>query len=380
MPLPPLIEHLTPLRDAMVQSLEGLVALESPSLDKPRLDILASHLEKHFGTLGLGVQRVANPEGGDHLRLLLQGRDNSLAPTLVLCHFDTVWPAGTLARMPFKVEAGRAHGPGVFDMKASLVLAEFAIRAIGSLGQVTPRPVVFLFTSDEEIGSVTSRKLIEIEAGRSAQVLVMEPCLSGGRFKTARKGVGRFTLEIKGLAAHAGVEPEKGVSALVELAHQILALHALADLKSGTTINVGVVYGGTTSNVVPAAASAEIDVRVATLGEALRVESAFKALKPVLHGASLTLRGAFNRPPMERTPAVAGLFERARAISAQLGMELGEGSTGGGSDGNFAAALGVPTLDGLGAPGSGAHAEHEHVLIDTLPTRAALLAALLLKL
>ena len=380
MPLPPLIDHLTPLRDAMVQSLESLVALESPSLDKSRLDALASHLEIRFRALGLVVERIANAGGGDHLRLLLQGRDNTLPPTLVLCHFDTVWPAGTLARMPFKVEAGRAHGPGAFDMKASLVLAEFAIRALRALGQVTPRPVVFLFTSDEEIGSTTSRTLIETEAGRSAQVLVMEPCLSGGRFKTARKGVGRFTLEIKGLAAHAGVEPEKGISALVELAHQILAVTALADAKAGTTINVGVAQGGTTPNVVPAAATAEVDVRVATLGEALRVESAFKALKPVLQGASLTLRGGFNRPPMERTTAVAGLFERAREISAQLGMDLGEGSTGGGSDGNFAAALGVPTLDGLGAPGSGAHAEHEHVLIDALPLRAALLAALLLKL
>lgn len=377
MPGHPLLEFLTPLRDAMVESLGSLVAFESPSREKPALDALAVFLAERFQTLGLHVDQLANPSGGDHLRLRLGDPSDNRPPALVLCHFDTVWSLGTLARMPFRVEGGRAYGPGAFDMKASLVIAEFALRAILTLGLRPSRPIVLLFTSDEEIGSPTSRLLIEEEASRSAYVLVTEPPLSGDRFKTARKGVGRFTLEITGRASHAGVEPEKGLSAVVELAHQILAVTEIADPPSGTTVNVGVVRGGTTSNVVPASATAEIDVRASSLDEAKRVEAAMAGLRPVLPGVILGVGGGFNRPPMERTPQVASLYERARAVASTLGMDLGEGSTGGGSDGNFTAALGLPTLDGLGAPGAGAHAENEHVLVDRLPARAALLAALL---
>ncbi len=376
----PLLDHLTPLRGAMLDALETLVAQESPSLDKPALDGMADLLAGRFASLGLASHRVLNGSGGDHLRVTLGDPDPARPPALVLCHFDTVWPAGTLATMPFRVEEGRAYGPGVYDMKASLVLAEFAASALLSLGPRPPRPVVFLFTSDEEIGSPDSRRLIEQEARRSAFVLVLEPPLSDGRLKTARKGVGRFVLEVTGRAAHAGVEPEKGVSAVTELAHQILALNALADPAAGTTVNVGVVRGGTTSNVVPAAATADIDVRVSTPDESNRIEAAISALRPISAGATLTVRGGVNRPPMERTPAVAGLFERVRAIGRSLGLELGEGSTGGGSDANLTAALGLATLDGLGAPGAGAHAGHEHIVIDALPGRAALLATLLLEL
>lgn len=380
MPGHPLLDHLIPQRGAMVEALEALVVRESPSHDKAALDALAGFLAARFAGLGSGVERIKNGDGGDHLRVRWGDPADARPPALVLCHFDTVWPTGTLARMPFRVEDGRAHGPGVYDMKASLVLAEFALRAVRDLGLETPRPVVLLLTSDEEIGSPTSRLLIEDEARRGAYVLVTEPPLPGDRLKTARKGVGRFILEVTGRAAHAGVEPEKGVNAVVELAHQVLALGGLADLEKGTTLNVGVVRGGTTPNVVPAAATAEIDARAGTLDEARRVEAGLAALRPVLPGASLAVRGGFNRPPMERTPQVAALFERARAVGRTLGMNLGEGSTGGGSDANFTAALGRPTLDGLGAPGAGAHAEHEHVLIESLPRRAALLAALLLEL
>ena len=235
-----------------------------------------------------------------------------------------------------------------------------------------------LFTSDEEIGSPTSRALIEDEARASAYVLVMEPPLPGGGLKTARKGVGHFTLEIEGRAAHAGVEPENGVSAIVELAHQVLAIERIADPAAGTTVNVGVVSGGTTSNVVPAEAIAVIDARATTLDEARRFEGAMLALRPALRGAKLRVRGGFSRPPMERTPQSVDLYDRARAIGRTLGLDLTEGSTGGASDGNFTAALGLPTLDGLGMPGAGAHAEDEHILIDALPERAALLAALLM--
>jgi glutamate carboxypeptidase len=239
---------------------------------------------------------------------------------------------------------------------------------------------VALFTSDEEVGSPTSRALIEAQARASAYALVLESPLAGGRLKTARKGVGRFTVAITGRAAHAGIEPEKGISAVVELAHQILRLSDLADPAAGTTVNVGVVRGGSTPNVVPAEASARVDVRVTTLAEAARIEAAMAALRPVLPGATVTATGSFDRPPMERTPQSAALFERARAIAATLGQELTEGATGGASDGNFTAALGLPTLDGLGALGAGAHAADEHILIDSLPERAALLAALLLAL
>jgi glutamate carboxypeptidase len=379
MPHRDLLDHLAPRRDAMLAALEELVVRESPSRDKVALDALAGYLAGRLGGHGLDVHRLANDAGGDHLRLRLGGPAGE-PPALVLCHFDTVWPTGTVDRLPFRVADGRAFGPGVYDMKASLVLCEFAVAALAALGRKPPRPVVFVFTSDEEIGSPTSRRLIEDEARSSAYALVLEPPLPGGRLKTSRKGVGRFTLEITGKAAHAGVEPEKGVSALVELAHQILAVGALADRANGTTLNVGTARGGTTGNVVPASATAEVDARAATMDEARRVEAAMAGLRPVLPGASVTVRGGFNRPPMERTAQTVALFERARAVGRTLGLDLGEGSSGGGSDGNFTAALGLPTLDGLGTPGDGAHADHEHVQIDALPVRAALLAALLLEL
>jgi glutamate carboxypeptidase len=265
-------------------------------------------------------------------------------------------------------------------MKASLVLVEYALRALRELNRIPPRPIRILFTSDEEIGSATSREHIEAEARASAYALVMESPLPGGRLKTARKGVGHFHLDVDGRAAHAGVEPEKGVSAILELAHQIIRLHELADPAHGTTVNVGVVKGGSTSNVVPAHALAHIDVRVKSRAEAERMTTALHALEPVLPGARLTVEGDFDRPPMERTPAIVALFERVREIGRSLGLELGEGATGGASDGNLTAALGVPTIDGLGALGAGAHAIDEHIVVDSLATRAALLACLLLEL
>jgi glutamate carboxypeptidase len=372
--------YLKPLRGAMLEAVEDLVTRESPSLDKPALDALAGRLAGRFEALDGAVERVSNGSGGDHLRVRFGRASDPTPPALLLAHFDTVWPAGTLARMPFRTDGVRAYGPGVHDMKSSIVLIEFALRALQDLGLEPPRPVVLVLTSDEEIGSPTSRRLIEESARGCAHVLVVEPPLADGGLKTARKGVGRFTVEVAGRAAHAGVEPEKGVSAVVELAHHVLALHALADPAAGTTVNVGVIRGGTTWNVVPAEATASVDVRASTLGEARRIESAMAELRPSLPGARVAVTGGFNRPPMERTPAVAALFERARQVGRSLGLELTEGSTGGGSDGNFTAALGVPTLDGLGVPGGGAHADHEHILIDSLPQRAALLAALLLEL
>ena len=378
--IPSLMNLLATRTDAMVSAIEQLVSHESPSRDKAALDALADTITGRFERIGASVERLDNPIGGDHLRIRSGSETADSRPALILGHFDTVWPIGTLRNMPFRVEEGCAYGPGVFDMKSSLVIVEFALSALKNLGIPIARPVELLLTSDEEIGSPTSRRLIEAAAQESAYVLVLEPPLSGNRFKTARKGVGGFILEITGKAAHAGVEPGKGVNAILELAHQILKIHALADSKAGTTLNVGVVQGGTTPNVVPASATASIDARASTLAEAKRIEEGLARLIPVLPGATLTISGGFNRPPMERTTGVASLYQRARVIGLSMGLDLGEGSTGGGSDGNFTAALGVPTLDGLGVPGEGAHASNEHILIPSLPERAALLAALLMEL
>jgi glutamate carboxypeptidase len=380
MPTESIERYLRAQQEAMIERLAELVAHESPSRDKPALDALAQRLAARLEALGARVRLIANPEGGEHVRACwaAAGAADAAAPALVLGHFDTVWPHGTLAAQPFRVEQGRVYGPGSFDMKAGLVLLEFAIAAILAQRCDLRRPVVALWTSDEEIGSRSSRALIEAEARQAAYVLVLEPPLPDGALKTARKGVGGFRLVVEGKAAHAGVEPEKGVSAVLELAHQILWLQGLNNPAAGTTVNVGVVQGGTTTNVVPAHATAAIDVRVATRDESVRVEAALRAIAPVVPGARVRVEGGFNRPPMERSPQTVALFEQLRVIGRGLGLELGEGSTGGGSDGNFTAALGVPTLDGLGAPGAGAHAEYEHVVAAGLPERAALLAEALL--
>lgn len=374
--------YLHERQGAMVEVLAELVRHESPSMDKASLDRLARRLQERFVQVGAEAVLVDNPGGGDHVRACFaaEGTAAGARPALILCHYDTVWPLGTLAERPFRVEEGRAWGPGVYDMKAGIVLAEFALRAIRDLGLALPRPVLLLLTSDEEVGSATSRALIEREARGAAYVLVLEPPLAGGVLKTARKGVGFYELEIEGRAAHSGGEPEKGLSAIQELALQVLYLHGLGDLERGTTVNVGVVRGGTRSNVVAARAGAEIDVRAWTQDEVERIGTAILSLQPRMPGAKLQVRGGFERLPMERSVAVAALFKQARQIGLGMGLDLQEGASGGGSDGNFTAALGVPTLDGLGAPGDGAHAEHEHVLVEDLAPRAALLAALLVRL
>ena len=375
-----ILDMMRTRREEWLGALAGLVEHESPSRDKASLDPLASKLAARFEAIGGAVEVVANPSGGDHVRARFFGDDAGSKPALVIGHYDTVWPMGTLASMPFRVEGSKAFGPGVFDMKASLVEAEFAVDGLRKLGRRPTRPVEILITSDEEIGSPTSRGLIEEIARGSEYVLVLEPPLPDGSLKTARKGVGHFVMEVEGKPAHAGVEPRKGSSAIQELAHQILFLHALTDYDAGTSVNVGVIEGGTTSNVVAARASAPRrrpghDPRTG------RGDRGRHPTGPLPHaGDPPDDPGGFNRPPMERTEHVASLFKRARAIGRTIGLELGEGSTGGGSDGNFTAALGLPTLDGLGISGSGAHAAHEQVELDSIPERTALLAALLIHL
>jgi len=377
-----LLDFLRSSRPDWLEALRGLVNHESPSRDKAALDALAQTLAGRFEAIGGRVSVVANPVGGDHLlaRFFEDGPNLSDArPTLILGHFDTVWPRGTLASMPFRVEGERAFGPGVYDMKASLVQVGFALDAIRKLELRPRKPVEVLMTSDEEIGSPSSRALIEEQARAADEVLVVEPPLADGSLKTARKGVGVYRITVEGRAAHAGVEPEQGISAVEELARLILTLHGLTDHRVGTSVNVGAIEGGTTSNVVAARATAQVDVRARTLLQAEALDAAIRSLQPHHPEARITVEGGFNRPPMERTPGGVALFERAQQVGRTF-LQLGEGSTGGGSDGNFTAALGVPTLDGLGIEGAGAHAGHEQINLTSFPERATLLAGLLLDL
>jgi glutamate carboxypeptidase len=361
----------------MLELLRRLVEAESPSTDKASVDSAGALLASALEQAGARVDRIPVAEYGDHLRAELAVGESGRDPVLVLGHLDTVWECGTLREMPFRVEEGRAFGPGVFDMKGGLVQLVFAFRALHELGIRGVRAVAFI-NSDEEVGSLSSRQLIEDEARRSRAVFVLEPSLPpDGKLKTFRKGVGIFQLSIKGKAAHAGLDPGRGVSAIEELARQILALHQLSDPERGVTVNVGVARGGTRVNVVPAEASAEIDLRVSSLESAARLEERILGLKPFLAGAEVGVSGGIDRPPLERTEAVVRLFEQARQLAEDLGFPLGEGPAGGGSDGNLTAALGIPTLDGLGAVGDGAHAPNEHLLIAELPRRAALLARLI---
>jgi glutamate carboxypeptidase len=355
-------------------TIETLVRLESPSTDKAAVDRCGTEISARLEAIGGRVNRMKQQERGDHVRAEFGGAGPQI---MMLGHFDTVWPVGQLERMPLREQDGRLHGPGIFDMKSGLSIGMLAVRAVlEHRARVMPR-VVMIWTTDEEIGSTTSRAIIEAEAGRSAAVLVLEPSLPGGAAKTSRKGCGEFHLTVHGVSAHAGIDPGKGASAIHELALQIAQITQLQDLTRGVSVNVGTISGGSRTNVVAERAEAAIDVRVPTMADAAQLEAAFAALQPRLKGTRLEIHGGVERPPLERSPQVVRLFEQARGVAATLGRELGEGGTGGGSDGNFTAALGVPTLDGLGPRGDGAHALHEHVEVDDLTWRAAFIAALL---
>jgi glutamate carboxypeptidase len=369
----PLLSYCEAQLPQLVETTEALVRLESPSADKTAVDRCGHELASRLTRLGAKVENLAQAECGDHIRAEAPGEGR---PVLLLGHFDTVWPVGTLTRMPIVRRDGRLHGPGAFDMKAGLAIAVTAIDALRKTGTAHP-PAVMLWTTDEEIGSRTSRATIEAEARKARAVLVLEPSLPGGALKTSRKGCGEFELTVHGIAAHAGIDPGRGASAIHELAEKVAAIEQLQDLTRGVSVNVGVIAGGTRANVVAEEARAVIDVRVPTTADGDRVDAAIRALQPSRPGTRLTVKGGFERPPLERTAGVARLFDLARDVARQLGRDLTEGATGGGSDGNFTAALGVPTLDGLGAIGDGAHAHHEHVIVSELPWRAALVAALL---
>jgi glutamate carboxypeptidase len=364
---------------AMLRMLRRFVECESPSTDKAAVDRVGQLIAEAACERGARLRLLPSRVTGNHLRAEFAAPSPRTArQILLLAHMDTVWPLGTLAQMPFRVRHGRAYGPGTFDMKSGIVMALFAVESLQKLAVPLRKNLVLLVNADEEIGSPSSRKITEREGRRSDAVLVMEPAHGArGALKTARKGVGEFVLRVQGRAAHAGIEPEKGASAIVELARQIVKSQLFADTSRGITVSTGTVQGGTRSNVIPAAAEAHVDVRVLHASDQRRLERAFQTLKPFNRRTSLAVTGGFNRPPMERTARTAALFERARRLAKPLGIALTETMVGGGSDGNFTAALGVPTLDGLGAVGDGAHASHEHIVISDLPRRTALLAHLI---
>jgi len=325
--------------------------------------------------VGTSVEVVPQTTTGDHL--VATFGDRTASPIVTLCHIDTVWSLGTLATMPWREEDGKLRGPGVYDMKASTAMLLMVLRYMRETQTQPAHPLRMLFTTDEETGSATSRTLIEAEAKNAVLVLCLEPALSNGALKTFRKGTGDFTVTAHGRAAHAGADHAKGVNAIEEIARQIIALHRMTNYELGTTVNVGVISGGTVSNVVPDRARIEVDIRISTLAEGERMVKTILNLAPQLPGARLSVTGGLNRPPMERTPQIIAAFQKAKAIGAGLGLDLLEGSTGGASDANFTGALGVPTLDGLGAVGNGGHSVDEHVIASSLPERTALLAAIL---
>jgi len=363
-------------QDALLGLTRDLASIESPSGDVVALQRCAATLVAALEDAG---GRVTRPQP-DSLAAphIVAAWDGGGPPVLVLGHFDTVYPLGQLDRQPVEVRDGRLYGPGVYDMKAGLAIAVNAIAVVQAMVPSPSRPrITLLATSDEETGSASSRALIESMARESAAVLVLEPALAGGAIKTARKGVAEFEIDVHGVPAHAGVAPASGASAIHALAEIVSRLHGFADPARGLTINVGVISGGTRPNVVAEHARALVDVRIGKLEDGPLVEHAFAALRAGDARIKVTVTGGVNRPPMERTAGVARLFELASVVAAEHGWMLEEGATGGGSDGNFTAALGVPTLDGLGAVGDGAHAAHEHVIIKDLAVRAALLAGLL---
>jgi glutamate carboxypeptidase len=378
-------EKMNALRDyfaahqqELLAFVRALVETESPSGDKAGSSAVVSLLANAAGSIDSvsSVERIAFADFGEHLRIRAFAESDA-APIVILGHTDTVHPRGAIKERPWRADGSRIHGPGIFDMKANCALALEVLRACEATRALPQSPITILLTCDEESGSPSGRALVEAEARNARAVLVLEPPASGGRVKTSRKGTGMFTIEVHGRAAHAGLDPEKGVSAVLELARQTVQLHAMNDLEKGTTVTVGSVLGGTHSNVVPAEAHGEIDLRFSSGEAGQSLEREILNLKPFDERAQVIVSGGINRPPLERTAKVAALYERARAMAALLDFDLGEASVGGASDGNFVGAMGVPVLDGLGIEGDGAHAAHEHIVVDGISLRGALLAGLI---
>jgi glutamate carboxypeptidase len=367
------------LEPQLIDRIRRMVEIESPSDDKAAVDRCVKAVSQMATELAGQVRRHRQRAFGDvlELRFGFAGKGKENPPIMLLGHLDTVWPLGTLSRMPFRIAQGRAWGPGVLDMKAGVAMGLTAMEALQQT-QALERPVIFLLNGDEEVGSTVSRAITEKLAPQCAAVFVLEPAQGlSGAYKTARKGVGGYTVRVTGVASHSGVDFERGHSAIHELAWQLERVRGFTELDRGLTVNAGVIRGGTRTNVIAAEAEAEIDVRVARAKDAARIDRRFRSLRVRDRGCVLHVEGGMNRPPMERSRATVALFRRAATFAAQIGFELEEASTGGGSDGNFTAAIGVPTLDGMGGVGEGAHASHESVVLKQLVPRTALLAEMI---
>tara|TARA_A100001037_G_scaffold292407_1_gene307704 strand:+ start:5962 stop:7092 length:1131 start_codon:yes stop_codon:yes gene_type:complete len=364
--------------ERLLAGIRSWVEIESPSTDAEAVNRMADLVQGELDGIGLETERVPGRDGfGDHLLARTPWQTNEPG-IMVLGHLDTVWSLGTLAARPFRVEDGKAYGPGIYDMKGGAYLICEAIRTIMETEERPPLPITVLFVSDEEVGSPTSREVIEAEAKRSKYVIVNEPARPPhGAAVTTRSGWGRFRIRVRGRAAHAGSDHQLGRSAIAELARLIVKIEGMTDYERGVTFNVGTVQGGTRPNVVPEEAEADVDLRFANPDEADSLEQAVLGLEPEGEDIEIEVFGGINRPPFERSEAGMALFERAKAVAADAGVDLKETWAGGVSDGNFAAALGVPTLDGLGVVGAGAHAEHEHIVVDRLAERSDFLLGLL---
>ncbi len=365
----------------MVHTIRELVEIESPSDNKPAVDCIGAFLAEKFQALGGQAQLHRSQEFGDSLQVDFAASSDAGAdrkPVLLLGHYDTVYPLGTLAKMPCALADGRLRGPGVLDMKSGIAIMLYAIKALHTWNGALLRPVTVFLVSDEEVGSYSSRRITESLAKKSAGVLVLEPAAGlRGAVKTARKGVGEYTLDVTGVASHAGLDPGKGHSAIVELARQIGVVARMNNLRQGVSANPGIITGGTRTNVVAAEASVRIDVRIKSAKQAKSIDRKLRSLKPFDKHCKIEVEGGINRMPMERTVGVAALYEKAREIANQIGWNLEEAAVGGGSDGNFTAGMGIPTLDGMGAVGDGAHALHEFIVVSELPRRAFLLAGMI---
>jgi glutamate carboxypeptidase len=376
-------EYFVRRESELLSFIRALVETESPSGDVQGSRAVVSLLADAARQIDLETEITFEtaPDFGTHLLIRATGQHKRDAPTtLILGHTDTVHPRGSTTARPWREEDGRFYAPGIFDMKANCALAIESLRACATLKLQPTHPVVILLTCDEEVGSQSGRALVEAEARRAAQVLVFEPSAPGGNAKTARKGTSMYTVRARGVAAHAGLDPENGASAILEIARQIERLHALSDAPRGVTINAGVVSGGTRSNVVAADAQTEVDVRFSTMDDALRLDETILNLRAFDERVKLSVEGGINRPPLERSESVVALYEHARRVASSLDFELGEASVGGASDGNFAAAVGAVVLDGLGIAGDGAHAAHEHIIKSDIARRGAFLSALLVTL
>ena len=364
-------------QQTLLSELERWVTMETPTTDAARVNALMDFVVGGLAEAGVSLTRIPGRDGyGDNLVARVDPR-SAVKPILAVGHLDTVWSTGTLAKMPFRIDRDRAYGPGILDMKAGSFAAVYAVREIARQRVPTRRPITLVLTPDEEVGSPTSRAIIEREGAGAALALIPEPAGPGGVCVTARKGVGRFTLRVHGVGSHAGSAFGEGASAIVELAHQILRLHGMVDAAKGITLNVAPIEGGSRPNVIAPEASAEVDLRVPTVTDGERMTDLILGLQSVDPRCRLTITGGMNRPPFAESPAGLALYRRVRDLAAPLGLDIGKQHRGGGSDGNFTAALGVPTLDGLGCPGAGAHAGHEHILWRQLEPRIALMATLL---